>query len=67
MNYQNNGKDFTNKRNGVIQVTRSNNISFQELVAENKREIMENKEIMDKITDRIEEKIHATINNNVSS
>ncbi|GGM37605.1 hypothetical protein GCM10011351_24760 [Paraliobacillus quinghaiensis] len=48
-------------------MTRSNNISFQELVAENKREIMENKEIMDKITDRIEEKIHATINNNVSS
>ena len=48
-------------------MTRNNNISFQELVAENKKEIMESKEIMDKITDRIDEKMHATIKSNISS
>ncbi|WP_112180988.1 MULTISPECIES: FbpB family small basic protein [Paraliobacillus] len=48
-------------------MVRAKKLSFQTLVAENRKEIMQDEKTIEKITDRIEDKIHATIKTNISS
>ncbi|WP_117169567.1 FbpB family small basic protein [Paraliobacillus sediminis] len=48
-------------------MARAKKLSFQTLIEENKKEMLQDEKLMDNIIDRIEDKIHATVKGNIYS